>query len=63
MNDNGIEKGFAMGAASVIMMLAIIFFVHEADYREQVNIMTGKPKYDAQAQLKTACNKVLARVD
>ena len=61
--DDGIESGFFMGAASVLMVLTIIFFVHDAEYQEQVNIMAGEPKYDAHAQLITACNKVLARVD
>ena len=52
-----------MGAVRVIIVLVLIFFVHEADYREQVETMTGKPKYDANAQLITACNKIIAKAD
>ena len=60
---DGIESGFFMGAASVLMVLAIVFFVHNTDYREQIKSMTGEPKYDAQTQLITACNKVIAKAD
>jgi len=61
--DDGIESGFFMGAASVLMVLTIIFFVHDAEYQEQIKSMTGEPKYDAHAQLITACNKVIAKAD
>ena len=61
--DDGIKKGFFMGAASVLMVLAIICFVHNAEYQEHVKIMSGKPKYDAKAQLITACNKIIAKAD
>ena len=61
--DDGIESGFFMGAASVLMVLTIIFFVHDAEYQDQIKSMTGEPKYDAHAQLITACNKVIAKAD
>ena len=54
------ESRFIMGAVGCILIFAIVFFSHDIGYQEQIAKETKEahhPKYDARAQIITACEK------
>ena len=54
------ESRFIMGAVGCILIFAIVFFSHDMGHQEQIAKETKKPtipKYDAKAQIITACEK------